>query len=111
VRTVSERDGHPSVGKRRRHIHDADQKRRTGRTSGLGLRENLCSQAMFTGHDRHGGFAGYTLVDERYCLALPGCYDDVHAAPLLCAGLTGYRACAMTGAAKKVLVPGAVLTA
>lgn len=68
----------------------------------LSLRENLCGQARFTGYDRDGGFADYTLADERYCFALPDRYDDVHAAPLLCAGLIGYRAYAMTGAAHRL---------
>ena len=68
----------------------------------LGGRENLCDRATFTGYDRHGGFADYTLADERYCFSLPDAYDDVHAAPLLCAGLIGYRAYAMTGAAKRL---------
>jgi len=68
----------------------------------LGLRENLCDGATFTGYDRHGGFADYTLADERYCFALPDCYDDVHAAPLLCAGLIGYRAYRMAGAARRI---------
>lgn len=65
-------------------------------------RENLCERAVFTGYDRHGGFAQYTLADERYCFALPDAYDDVHAAPLMCAGLIGYRAYAMTGAARRL---------
>jgi propanol-preferring alcohol dehydrogenase len=65
-------------------------------------RENLCERALFTGHDRHGGFAEYTLADERYCFALPPVYDDVHAAPLLCAGLIGYRAYRMTGTARRL---------
>lgn len=68
----------------------------------LGGRENLCERASFTGYDRHGGFAEYTLADERYCFALPDPYDDQHAAPLLCAGLIGYRAYAMTGAARRL---------
>jgi propanol-preferring alcohol dehydrogenase len=63
-----------------------------------GGRENLCDRARFTGYDRDGGYAGYALADERYCLALPDAYDDAHAAPLLCAGLIGYRAFAMTDA-------------
>ncbi|MCD2516186.1 zinc-dependent alcohol dehydrogenase family protein [Massilia sp. G4R7] len=67
-----------------------------------GGRENLCEHAVFTGYDRHGGFADYTLADERYCLALPDAYDDLHAAPLLCAGLIGYRAYAMTGTAQRL---------
>ena len=65
-------------------------------------RENLCDRPVFTGYDRHGGFAEYTLADERYCFALPERYDDVHAAPLLCAGLIGYRAYAMTGRAQRL---------
>jgi propanol-preferring alcohol dehydrogenase len=57
--------------------------------------ENLCDDAVFTGLHRDGGFARYAVADERYCLALPPSYDDLHAAPLLCAGLIGYRAYAM----------------
>lgn len=57
-----------------------------------GGRENLCDTPMLTGYDRHGGFAEYAIADERFCFALPDCYDDLHAAPLLCAGLIGYRA-------------------
>jgi propanol-preferring alcohol dehydrogenase len=55
-------------------------------------RENLCDRAVFTGYHRDGGYAEYAVADQRYCLALPDLYDDVHAAPLLCAGLIGYRA-------------------
>ena len=54
--------------------------------------ENLCPNAKFTGYTRDGGYAEYTVADERFCFALPGNYDDVHAAPLLCAGLIGHRA-------------------
>lgn len=57
--------------------------------------ENLCDQAVFTGYHRDGGYAEYVVADERYCFALPDRYDDLHAAPLLCAGLIGYRAYAM----------------
>jgi propanol-preferring alcohol dehydrogenase len=60
-------------------------------------RENLCDQARFTGYHRDGGFAEYTVADERFCLALPDGYGDVEAAPLLCAGLIGYRALRFTG--------------
>ncbi|WP_426195105.1 zinc-dependent alcohol dehydrogenase family protein [Massilia sp. DWR3-1-1] len=59
-------------------------------------RENLCERARFTGYDRDGGYAEFAAADERYCFALPDAYDDSHAAPLLCAGLIGYRAYAMT---------------
>lgn len=60
-------------------------------------RENLCDTPVFTGLDRPGGYAGYTVADERFCLPLPPAYDDIAAAPLLCAGLIGYRAYAMAG--------------
>jgi propanol-preferring alcohol dehydrogenase len=66
-----------------------------------GGRENLCDEARFTGYHRDGGYARYAVADERFCLALPEAYDDAHAAPLLCAGLIGYRAYAMApGAAR-----------
>jgi propanol-preferring alcohol dehydrogenase len=55
-------------------------------------RENLCELARFTGYDRDGGYAQYAAANERYCFALPERYDDAHVAPLLCAGLIGYRA-------------------
>ena len=58
-------------------------------------RENLCERAVFTGYHRDGGYAEYVVADERYCFALPDRYDDMQAAPLLCAGLIGYRAYAM----------------
>ena len=54
-------------------------------------RENLCERARFTGCHLDGGYAEYALADERYCLPIPERYDDEHAAPLLCAGLIGYR--------------------
>ena len=64
-------------------------------------RENLCDDAVFTGYHRDGGYARYAVADERFCLAIPEAYDDAHAAPLLCAGLIGYRAYAMApGAAR-----------
>jgi propanol-preferring alcohol dehydrogenase len=68
----------------------------------LRRRENLCDRALFTGYDRHGGYAEYTPADERYCFALPDAYDDLHAAPLLCAGLIGYRAYAMARRAQRL---------
>lgn len=63
-------------------------------------RENLCDIPVFTGYDRDGGFAEYAAADERFCLALPARYDDAHAAPLLCAGLIGFRAWRLAGAAE-----------
>jgi propanol-preferring alcohol dehydrogenase len=59
--------------------------------------ENLCDHAQFTGYDRDGGYAELVVADERYCLALPPEYSDEQAAPLLCAGLIGYRALRFTG--------------
>ncbi|MDI3339216.1 MAG: zinc-dependent alcohol dehydrogenase family protein [Sphaerobacter sp.] len=60
-------------------------------------RENLCDAARFTGYQLHGGYAEYTVADERYCFPIPEGYSDVHAAPLLCAGLIGYRALRVAG--------------
>ena len=65
-------------------------------------RENLCEKARFTGYDVDGGFADETVADERYCFPIPSGYPDVEAAPLLCAGLIGYRAYSMTGAAERI---------
>jgi propanol-preferring alcohol dehydrogenase len=56
-----------------------------------GGRENLCDNARFTGYTINGGYAHYTVADERYCFGLPPRYDDAHACPLMCAGLIGYR--------------------
>ena len=67
-----------------------------------GGRENLCDRAAFTGLDVPGGYAEYTLADAAFCLALPENYDALHAAPLLCAGLIGYRAYAMAGDAHRI---------
>jgi alcohol dehydrogenase, propanol-preferring len=60
-------------------------------------RENLCERARFTGYDRDGGYAELAVADERFCLAIPDGFDDAHAAPLLCAGLIGYRALRAAG--------------
>ncbi len=60
-------------------------------------RENLCPEARYTGYQIDGGYADYAVADARYCFALPDSYDDAHAAPLLCAGLIGYRALRMAG--------------
>jgi len=54
-------------------------------------RENLCGEARYTGYQIDGGFAEYTVADERYCFPIPPGFDDLQAAPLLCAGLIGYR--------------------
>lgn len=60
--------------------------------------ENLCDIPSFTGYDRDGGYAEYIVADANFCFRIPDHYDDLHAAPLLCAGLIGYRAYAMSGA-------------
>lgn len=54
-------------------------------------RENLCDHPLFTGYTIDGGYAEYTVADQRYCFPIPECYNDLEAAPLLCAGLIGYR--------------------
>jgi propanol-preferring alcohol dehydrogenase len=65
-------------------------------------RENLCPRARFTGYDVDGGFAEYAVADARYCFALPPAFDDLHAAPLLCAGLIGHRTYRMAGDAARI---------
>jgi propanol-preferring alcohol dehydrogenase len=65
-------------------------------------RENLCDAARFTGYDLDGGYAEYAVADERYCFPLPDSYDDVKAAPLLCAGLIGYRTLRLAGNAQRI---------
>jgi propanol-preferring alcohol dehydrogenase len=69
-------------------------------------RENLCDRARFTGYDRDGGYAQLAVADERYCLALPDGYPDLQAAPLLCAGLIGYRALKLAGDAERIGIYG-----
>ena len=60
-------------------------------------RENLCDHPLFTGYSIDGGYAEYTVADHRYCIPLPESYGDAEVAPLLCAGLIGYRSYRMTG--------------
>jgi alcohol dehydrogenase, propanol-preferring len=67
-----------------------------------GGRENLCDAARFTGYDLDGGYAEYAVADERFCLPIPEGYPDVQAAPLLCAGLIGYRSLRMAGDAERL---------
>lgn len=64
--------------------------------------ENLCVNARFTGYHLDGGYAEYCVADERFCFALPERYQDLHAAPLLCAGLIGYRALRLAGEAQRI---------
>jgi propanol-preferring alcohol dehydrogenase len=78
-----------------------------GRTCGLcdyckaGM-ENLCDNPQFTGYTRDGGYAELTVADERFCVPIPGSYTDLEAAPLLCAGLIGFRSLLKTGDARHV---------
>jgi propanol-preferring alcohol dehydrogenase len=60
-------------------------------------KENLCDEPLFTGYTLDGGYAEYAVADRRYCFALPESYDDASVAPLLCAGLIGYRSYRMAG--------------
>jgi propanol-preferring alcohol dehydrogenase len=69
-------------------------------------RENLCDQARFTGYTIDGGYAQFTTADERFCFPLPNHYSDVEAAPLLCAGLIGYRSLRMAGDAPRLGIYG-----
>jgi propanol-preferring alcohol dehydrogenase len=69
-------------------------------------RENLCVRPRFTGYHIDGGYAEYAVADARYCFALPAAYGDAEAAPLLCAGLIGYRALRMAGDAKRLGIYG-----
>jgi len=69
-------------------------------------RENLCDRARFTGYDRDGGFAELAVADERFCFALPDGYPDLQAAPLLCAGLIGYRTLRLAGDAERLGIYG-----
>jgi len=65
-------------------------------------RENLCERARFTGYQIDGGYAEFAVADARFCFPIPDTYDDVEAAPLLCAGLIGYRSLRMTGDARRL---------
>jgi len=69
-------------------------------------RENLCPNARFTGRDVDGGYAEWTIADERFCFPIPEGYGALQAAPLLCAGLIGHRAYRMTGDARRIGVFG-----
>lgn len=69
-------------------------------------RENLCESARFTGYDLDGGYADYIVANARYCLPIPAEYDDLSAAPLMCAGLIGYRALVMAGDAAHLGIYG-----
>jgi alcohol dehydrogenase, propanol-preferring len=72
----------------------------------LSGRENLCDGAQFTGYDRDGGYAERAVADERFCFQLPDGYPDLQAAPLLCAGLIGYRALKLAGDGERLGIYG-----
>jgi propanol-preferring alcohol dehydrogenase len=65
-------------------------------------RENLCDKAQYTGYQINGGFAEKCVADQRFCFLLPGGYSDLQVAPLLCAGLIGYRALGMAGGGRRL---------
>jgi propanol-preferring alcohol dehydrogenase len=65
-------------------------------------RENLCDRARFTGYQIDGGYAEYAVADARFCFAIPAGFGDIEAAPLMCAGLIGYRALRLAGEAKRL---------
>src|SRR5579872_2862593 len=67
-----------------------------------GGQENLCDRALFTGYTLDGGYAQFALADARYCVRLPSRYSDTEAAPLLCAGLIGYRAYRAAGDGRRL---------
>jgi propanol-preferring alcohol dehydrogenase len=69
-------------------------------------RENLCDHARFTGYQRDGGFAEFTVADARFCFPIPEGYPDLQAAPLLCAGLIGYRSLVMAGEGERLGIYG-----
>jgi propanol-preferring alcohol dehydrogenase len=69
-------------------------------------RENLCDRARFTGYTIDGGYAEFTVADSRFCFHLPDHYNDVDVAPLLCAGLIGYRSYRKTGEARRLGIYG-----
>jgi propanol-preferring alcohol dehydrogenase len=111
--------GHEFVGIVERKGEGADRFREgdrvgvpwLGRTCGtcrfcLAGRENLCDRPGFTGYTLDGGYAEYALADQRYCFPVPAAYGDAEAAPLLCAGLIGYRSLALAGDARRLGIYG-----
>jgi len=72
----------------------------------LSGKENLCPRALFTGYTLDGGYAEFTVADERYCVPIPESYSDAAAAPLLCAGLIGYRSLVRAGDGKRLGIYG-----
>jgi propanol-preferring alcohol dehydrogenase len=68
--------------------------------------ENLCDKPEFTGYTRDGGYAEWTIADERFCVPIPEIYSSAEAAPLLCAGLIGFRSLVKTGSAQRLGIYG-----
>ena len=102
-----------AVGDRRYALQSRRPRRRA--VAGLDLRrcaycrngqENLCDQAKFTGYTLDGGYAEYTVADQRFCFPIPELYSDAEAAPLLCAGLIGYRSLVKAGTGKRLGIYG-----
>jgi propanol-preferring alcohol dehydrogenase len=69
-------------------------------------RENLCDNALFTGYTLDGGYAEYMLADQHYCFPIPEGYSDAEAAPLMCAGLIGYRSLVLAGDSRRLGIYG-----
>jgi propanol-preferring alcohol dehydrogenase len=88
---IGDRVGVPWLGGSCGHCHYCAQQQ-----------ENLCDDAVYTGYQRNGGFAEYTVADARYCFPIPAQFDDIQAAPLLCAGLIGYRCLRKLGDAHRI---------
>jgi alcohol dehydrogenase, propanol-preferring len=93
--TVGQRLGVPWLGKTCGHCSYCTTKH-----------ENLCDNALFTGYTLDGGYAEYTVADQHYCFPIPDIYSDAEAAPLLCAGLIGYRALLAAGDEKRLGIYG-----
>jgi propanol-preferring alcohol dehydrogenase len=72
----------------------------------LAGQENLCDRAKFTGYTLDGGYAEFTLADQRFCFPVPDSYGDAEAAPLMCAGLIGYRSLVKAGSGKRLGIYG-----
>src|SRR4029453_15042259 len=108
--------GHQIVGRVEEIGEEVDSKFKVGERVGIpwlgwtdgecaycrSNRENLCDQARFTGYTIDGGYAEFTVADSRFCFLLPRQYNDIEIAPLLCAGLIGYRSLRKTGDARRL---------
>lgn len=93
--SIGQRVGVPWLGRTCGHCHYC-----------MSGSENLCDAAEFTGYTLDGGYAEFALANQHYCFSLPDSYSDAEAAPLLCAGLIGYRALVAAGDAKRIGIYG-----